>query len=230
MSRVCVYTAIYGDYDTLKPMPEQDVACDYVCFTDNSALANPGRWKINRVRRPADEHPRISARFFKTLHPRIFRRGRLRMFGPRYDHTVWIDGSIRVKSASFVREFIRHIGSSGWSMFVHPDRNCIYPEAALSMTMPKYFDQPIAAEIEAYRAEGYPSENGLIATGLIARSTSADLSAVEEMWWNQIMRWTYQDQLSLPVVLWRLNRSCDLVRKNLWSNEWFDWIPHRRQD
>src|SRR5437879_1575817 len=79
----------------------------------------------------------------------------------------------------------------------------IYAEAEFSKTMPKYFDQPIAEQIESYRAEGYPARMGLIATGLIARSTAADLSAIEEMWWDENLRWSYQDQLSLPVVLWR---------------------------
>ncbi|MGZ5513433.1 MAG: glycosyltransferase domain-containing protein, partial [Chthoniobacterales bacterium] len=146
MPRVCVYTAICGGYDTLKPIPEQDVACDYLCFSDDAGLTSPGPWKIMPVSSSKRAHPRMRARFFKTLHHRLFKRGRLSSAGilaPRYDYTVWIDGSIQVKSASFVREFLQHIGASGWSMFVHPDRNCIYPEAEFSMTMPKYFDQPI---------------------------------------------------------------------------------------
>ncbi len=234
MARVCVYTAICGNYDTLKPVPEQDVPCDYVCFSDDIRLTNPGQWKILPVEDAGQRHPRMRARFPKILHHRIFPRGRLRrvrsLFAPRYTHTLWIDGSIRVKSASFVREFVQHIGAAGWSMFIHPDRSCIYPEAEFSTSMPKYFDQPVMAQAAAYRAEGYPAENGLIASGLIARSTSADLSEIEEMWWSENVRWSYQDQLSLPVVLWRLKRNCDLVRKNLWSNEWFDWMPHHRQD
>lgn len=232
MPRTCVYTAICGGYDTLKPIPEQDVACDYICFSDDPGLTNPGPWKILPAVCEDQRHPRMRARVFKTLHHRLFKRGRLRgrIFGPRYAHTVWIDGSIQVKSASFVREFVQHIGASGWSMFVHPDRDCIYPEAEFSMTMPKYRDQPIAGQVAAYRAEGYPADNGLMATGLIARSTMADLNAIEKMWWNENLRWSYQDQLSLPVVLWRLRRSYDPVQKNLWSNEWFDWIPHRRED
>jgi hypothetical protein len=212
--------------------------CDYICFTDDQALANPGNWKIIHAPRLPEEHPRMSAKFFKILNHRIFQRGRLsyarsffqKLFAPRYDYTVWIDGSIQVKSAQFVREFVQQVGPSGWSMFVHPDRNCIYPEAEFSRTMAKYQSQPIVAQIEAYRAEGYPAGNGLIAPGLTARSTAVDLSAIEEMWWQENLRRSYQDQLSLPVVLWRLRRSYDPVRKNLWSNEWFDWIPHRRDD
>ncbi len=33
--RVCIYTAICGDYDKLKPQPNQTVECDFLCFTDN---------------------------------------------------------------------------------------------------------------------------------------------------------------------------------------------------
>lgn len=236
MRRICVYTAIFGAYDPLRRVPEQDVACDYVCFTDNPALANPGRWRIIHAPILPERHPRMRAKFFKILHHRIFARSRLaygglireRFFGGRrYDHTVWIDGSIQVKSSSFVREFTKQVGASGWSMLVHPDRSCIYTEAQFSKTMLKYREQPIDPQIEAYKAEGYPADNGLIANSLIARSTSADLTAINEMWWSENVRWTYQDQLSLPLVLWRLGRSYDPVQKNLWANEWFNWIPHR---
>jgi TOD1/MUCI70, glycosyltransferase-like domain len=237
MRRVCVYTAIYGDYDTLKPIPEQDVACDYVCFTDNPLLRNPGSWSVIYTPVLLDQHPRIRARFFKVLHDRVFKQARLayplsilqRLFRKRtrYDYTVWIDGSIQVKNSAFVREFTDHVRLSGWSMFLHPDRSCIYAEAEVSKTMAKYREQPIGEQIEAYRTEGYPVDNGLMATGLIARSTSADLSAINERWWIENMQWTYQDQISLPVVLWRLGRTYDAVQKNLWTNEWFDWVPHR---
>jgi hypothetical protein len=237
MGHVCVYTAIFGDYDELKPIPEQDVACDCVCFTDNPLVRNPGKWRIIHAPVLLDQHPRIRARFFKILHDRVFKEARLadptsllqRFFRgrTRYDRTIWIDGSIQIKSSAFAREFTDYIGPSGWSMFIHPNRNCIYTEAEVSKTMAKYFDQPIDEQIEAYRTEGYPVENGLVATGLIARSTSADLTAINEGWWNENIRWSYQDQLSLPLVLWRLGRRYDPVQKNLWTNEWFDWIPHR---
>ena len=236
MGRVCVYTAIFGNYDPLREVPKQDVPCDYVCFTDDPALVRPKQWRVVHAPILPDLHPRMRSKFFKILHHKIFSRGRLtygrswreRIFGgPRYDHTVWIDGSIQVKSPAFVREFIEHVGDTGWSMFVHPDRNCVYAEAELSKSMPKYQQQPIDRQMEAYIAEGYPAENGLIASGLIARSTSADLAAIESMWWDENQRWTYQDQLSLPVVLSRLGRSYDPVQKQLWANEWFDWIPHQ---
>jgi hypothetical protein len=237
MRRVCVYTAIFGDYDPLREVPAQDVACDYVCFTDNPALLRPKQWQVIHAPILPELHPRMRSKFFKILHDRVFARGRLRFgqsfwkrrFRPRYDDTVWIDGSIQIKSPSFVREFTDHVAGSGWSMFIHPNRRCIYAEAEFSKTMRKYGGQPIDGQMEAYKAEGYAAGNGLIATGLIARSTSADLTAINEMWWDENMRWSYQDQLSLPVVLSRLGKSYDPVQKQLWSNEWFDWIPHRSE-
>jgi hypothetical protein len=107
MSRICIYTAIYGGYDDLKPIVDQDVPCDFVCFTDRE-LVNPGGWQIFHVEMQ-ENHPRMRAKFFKLLSHRIFRHGQLQLGLPwyrrwlprrRYTSTIWIDGSVKVKSTS----------------------------------------------------------------------------------------------------------------------------------
>ena len=173
---------------------------------------------------------------FKILNHRVFLQGFpiwkdwARPFSPRriYDYTVWIDGSIQVKSADFVDRVISSISDGGWAMFRHPDRNCIYDEAHVAVQMKKYQNVPIMGQIAHYRDEGCPRNNGLFAAGIIARRTRAPrLSAINRAWWRENQRWTYQDQLSLPVVLWRLGAGCDAIESHLWYNDLFDWIPHR---
>ena len=127
----------------------------------------------------------------------------------------------------FAAEFVRCVGPAGLSMFPHPDRACIYDEVLASRGMAKYAGLPLAEQVASYRAEGFPAQAGLIAAGLIARrSGQPALARIEAAWWAENLRWTYQDQLSLPVVLWRLGAGYDPVPLNLWNNPWFDRADH----
>jgi hypothetical protein len=96
--------------------------------------------------------------------------------------------------------------------------------------MPKYHNLPLHDQVATYRAEGYPEHHGLMACTVIARHFNDDrLECINEAWWQENLRWTYQDQLSLPVVLWRQGLAYDAVEMNLWNNDWFTWAPHRSE-
>lgn len=231
--RSCIYTAIYGGYDRLQQPVRQRTDCDFLCFTDADWPARIGAWQIVRSHRRRGLHPRLRAKYFKVMSHEVFPDGclawRYRPFGPRpaYDRLIWIDGCLTIKSPDFAAEFGAHVGANGWSMFVHPDRACIYDELQASAGMLKYRGLPLAAQIEAYRQEGFPAGAGLMAGGLIARDPHRKtLAGINRAWWAENLRWSYQDQLSLPVVLWRLGRSFDPVRLDLWNNAWFDRGDH----
>jgi hypothetical protein len=236
--QACIYSAIYDQYDILKAQPTQTVPTDFVCFTDSPRLAPIGPWRIIRNNR-RNLSPRMRAKYFKIMSHRIFPHGRLSLREAfpngiwwqvtKYDYLIWIDGSVQIKRPDFVEQVISHIGNSGWTLFVHPDRDCIYDEALASAEMRKYQGLPIHKQVENYRAEGYPEHNGLVATGIIGRNPRDDrLRAINEMWWLENVKWTHQCQLSLPVVIWRLGRSFDAINLNLWKNELLEVLPHQR--
>jgi hypothetical protein len=234
MPRAIVYTAIFGGYDTLKQPPEQDEACEFICFTDSKMPGRVGAWRVIHVRTDRSVHPRLQAKRFKLLSHRIFPNGRL---SHRYgwpsvrrhaDLSIWIDASLQIKSSTFVRDMRRKLDDGGWAMFVHPDRNCIYDEASASVIMQKYEGLPILPQVDAYRSI-VPPQAGLYACGVIVRREPPTnlLKQANELWWEENLKWTYQDQLSLPFVIRRVPGSEPVeIRNNLWKNQWFDFIPH----
>ncbi len=236
---VCIYTAIYGDYDDLKAQPVQSVPTDFICFTESTRLHARAPWTIIRNNRLPGLHPCMRAKYYKVLSHRIFPNGRLslseaftfglrRVFTP-YDYTIWIDGNAQIRTSVFAETVISYIGQSGWAMFDHPERDCIYDEMVVSARMPKYHELPLAAQVESYRAEGHPSHNGLKACGVIARDArSQDLRDVNETWWQENLKWSFQDQLSLPVTLRRLGKSCDTIEGCLWRNDLVEWAGHTK--
>lgn len=214
-ARIVVYTAIFGGYDRLKPQPEIP-GVEYVCFTDDRSLAT-SPWRLV-VERPRHAHPRMSAKHYKLFPHRVL---------PRNPLTVWIDGSVAIKRSDFPEVFLSHVNESGMALLPHPDRDDIYDEAELSIKMRKYFDQPILEQVEHYRAEGYPAKNGLWACTVMARDArNRRLRRLHRRWMRHNRRWSYQDQISLPFLLWRMDMKPGVFPYNLWDNEWFDWHDH----
>lgn len=229
-----VYTAIVGGHDSLKQPIPQDESCDFICFTDARIPSRADGWRVINVRRDPKIHPRMQAKWFKLLSHRVFPRGRLALrFAPlsprpRTDLSIWVDGSFRIKTAKFVRDIRAALGGHDWAMFTHPDRDCIYDEARVSATMVKYRGLPVGPQVESYRPV-VPPHGGLYACSIIARRepVSDRIRFANEQWWAENLRWTYQDQLSLPYVLRKIPK-CEphAIPGQLRRNGWFDIVPH----
>ncbi len=183
----------------------------------------------------------MRAKWFK-MHPHVlFPRGRLalstsliggiRRLGRAYDYTIWIDGSLEVTGPSFAEDVVARMGTSGLCVFPHPDRDCIFDEAVASSHWAKYKGEKLLEQAEAYRQEGYPAHAGLVAAGILVRATSAShLCDIDGDWWQENLRWTCQDQVSLPVVWWRHGRTFDVLDAPLWTNAWFRYHNHPREE
>jgi hypothetical protein len=213
-----VYTAIYGDYDILNPVPADCQSADiaYVCFTDNDAVAAPG-WQV-RVEKPRFSHPRMAAKYYKTLSHVVL---------PEYDATLWIDASFQIEDPLFANDAFSYLDVADIALFPHPDRGCIYDEAKVSVTMEKYTNQPIKEQVEYYLASGHPRSAGLFACGIIARSSrSTSVRKLNELWMIENIRFTYQDQLSMAYLLRRLHIRPAIFARRLWMCGWGSWQPH----
>jgi len=230
--KVCIYTAIFGNYDDLKEQPEQTVPCDFICFTDSPTLQAPG-WEIRRIKGNPRLHPRLQAKYYKLMCHRLFRAqgawGSDFLRNPKtcYDITIWIDGSIAIESSRFAEEVVSCLDRYGMAMVVHPDRDCIYDEVSVCRDFPKYRNLPLQKQADYYKKKGYPEKNGLMAAGLIARDMrKKKLTTINRQWWNENLRWTYQDQLSLPFILWKNRYGYDPINLNLWNNHLFSVKDH----
>src|SRR5947209_6787657 len=229
-----VYTAVFGGFDTLKQPAAQDEPCEFICFTDARMPRRVGAWRVIHIPADGDVPPRMQAKRFKLLSHKIFPSGRLAVgyapfsHRPRSDLSIWIDGSLRIKSPAFITDMRKKLGNGDWAMFVHPWRDCIYEEAASSIALPKYQSMPIMEQVNDYRSI-VPAHAGLYGCGVIARREPASdrMMKVNELWWNENLRWTAQDQLSLPYVLRKIG-DCEPreIQEDLFSNQWFDFIPH----
>lgn len=227
-SRVCVYTAICGGYDDLKPQPRQSIPCDFICFSDDPDRPAVEPWRVVRLRGYDGEQPRKRSKVPKILVHEAF--ASIGNTSGEYDVTIWIDGCIQILRENFVATFVDAVRSTGIAAVPHPDRDCIFEDAHASLgnaTGHKYVRTSIVEQISRYRAAGYPEHNGIFAGGLIARDMRRPaIRSLNTAWWNEVETWSLQDQLALPYVLWKHGIRCEPVNVNLWRNPLFESWPH----
>src|SRR5207244_2518916 len=96
---------------------------------------------------------------------------------------------------------LAELGADDALFMSHPWRDCIYDEREASHPNPKYDGQPTDEQVTSYRDQGHPEHWGLIHSGLIVRRDNERVRAFDESWWQEIVRWSIQDQLSLPPLL-----------------------------
>lgn len=208
-----IYTTIFGGYDELKPQPMFENV-KYVCYSDTS-LDDKGVWEVRVTQEFKQLSPRMKAKWFKCNSHKLFD-----------EKSVFMDGSFALtKNAIGLIMRFNHYG-----VFKHPQRNCIYPEAQVSIRMQKYFRQPIQEQVDYYRGCGMPKEFGLWACGMLIRDTSKETERINEAWWEQNLKWSYQDQLSFPFVLWREKLRVETIEENEYNNPYFNILNHNRND
>jgi hypothetical protein len=238
VKKIAIYTAIFGGYDELKPPVPQDVDCEFLCFSDAALPKTVGAWQTIRVNRDQAIHPRMRAKWFKLMPHEVFPGGRLgwkfslcagRIFDrPQYGATIWCDGSLRIKGPTLARDIAELVKDGSIAVFKHPDRDCIFEEVGASASMVKYAGLPLSEQVEHYRRAGTPAHCGLFACGVIGRTEPPSSATIEfdNAWWQENVKWTYQDQLSFAHLVHQRKMLVRTIPGNLWNNKYFDLVAH----
>lgn len=216
---VALYSALYGQYDSIKPVPSTTYPC--VMYTDSDEAAVRARelgWQARVVRHyvatlrgsAAVTGPMLAHKWWKCHPERAL---------PDTEISLWLDASMEVIIPDYVERCLTALGDDDWAMVRHPARHCIYPEADFSATLARYDAPSVRAQAEWYRHIGHPANWGLMATGANVRRHTAAVLEVGDQWWIECVNWSHQDQLSLPVLL-RLNE--EKVRYN-YNLPWHSW-------
>lgn len=186
---VVVYTATFGDYDIPITPKTLDSRVRYVVFTDDPALRAEPPWEV--VALDATGDPRMLARRVKVLAHEYL---------PDAEYSIWIDANLElgILPADILRQTTGH---DLW-VFEHPERDCVYDEAAHCVTLAKADADAIYRQVERYRKAGYPQNAGLAATAMVVRRHTDEVQAFNRAWWAEIEAGTPRDQLSFDYAAW----------------------------
>src|SRR5919106_636495 len=134
---IAVYTAIFGGYDELQPQPSVQ-GVDFICFTDDPLLSVPP-WSVKPIA-PRHPDPRIASRWPKLFPHRVL---------PRHRFTVYVDGSIRLRSSDSITRLLSILKGRSIALFPHPDRDSTQQEAEASLEMNKYEGLPLREQVSS---------------------------------------------------------------------------------
>ena len=193
---IAVVTAIYGDYDPVPPLPPG--FNQYIIVTDKPVESD---W-YNIVMPPFSNNPRLSAKL-PRMRPDLF---------CSTEYSVWMDATLRDRNG-WIAENARRMFEEGREFITweHPERKCLFEEAAFSINVEKYKDQPIEQQARYYSMKGMPEQWGLYANGTIGRKHTDRIKDLGNEWLLHNIMWSIQDQVSLSYVLWSRG-----IRPSVW--------------
>jgi hypothetical protein len=230
--RVAIYSSIMGGYEaTAKPLPH-DLPCPAYMFTDRTDLARQCRsagWRPIVSNGPyghfepdpangdpAVVRPMLAHKYWKTHPVEAMETAEQH----NVDVSVWMDGSMqvggRLPGQEFVDRCLGALGDDDWSLMRHPWRSCIYDEAVYSSTLIYRYDSAAMMRQHDHYRDGWahPSHWGLFATGMMVRRHTKAVTELGEAWWWHNLKWSHQDQISLPVLIRTASGARDDFRWN----------------
>jgi hypothetical protein len=240
-NKYAIITSIYGDYDNIK---EHDIQnkdlVDWYCFTDNKNMKS-NTWNI--INTPYHLHDKDTSLFskYKNYYKNVnkiqdsktynmmcakyykIKSHNIDILQP-YDYFIWIDGSILLQP-HFIENMISNCNNYELINFKHSVRDNIKDEYKLSITIPKYKKQDLKTQYYTYLNSGFTDKIGLFENTIFARRNNEKINNIFDKWWIHNLKYSYQDQISYPFVLWQSNFIPDgIIKSNVFNNTDYSYV------
>jgi hypothetical protein len=238
--KIAIITSIYGNYDNFKSQDNvhDSDTVDWFCFTDNAEITSSKKWKIittpyhsvinsdylqykNYYNNIESDNVKnmMSAKYYKLQSHHV---GLLQ----KYDYYVWIDGSIFLRD-----EFIKNISSlinQDYNLinFKHSVRDNIKDELSASMYA-KYDNQNLKYQYSQYINDGFEDKVGLFENTIFIRKNVNYINKLFDLWWVHNLKYSFQDQISYPYVLWKSGIKVDkVINENVFNNKKYSFVNY----
>lgn len=213
--RAVVYTAITGNYDSLKDPLFTDDNLSYVCITNNVNIKS-GIWDVKYIE---DNH-------MDNIHLARHIKMNPHVYFPDYEISIWVDGKFRILDDLRVYA-ARYRRQSNILCFPHPERSCICDELAACILWTNGINKSMIMQVADYLKEGFPTHYGLYDTGCIVRfHNDASVKRVMKQWEDEVTKYSFRDQLSFPYVCWKNGYTPDICDLDIGRNHWLSYKGH----
>jgi hypothetical protein len=185
MKKIC-FTSLFSDYDDLKEPQKPSADWDFVCFTDQDIKSDT--WNIVKV---DGGNSRKISRKYKI--PNLF---------PEYDLSLYLDATFEIKRQHL--DTFALSKTDGIWLNAHPQRKCLYEEAAIIIEKNLDDTEVVTKQIERYRAEGLPEHWGLWRCGIMVRNPKDEkITEMCELWMKEVEENSWRDQPSFSYACWK---------------------------
>lgn len=193
--KIAVYTVLYGDYDSIKPVKTKNVLCDYYIFTDQQVPVNSGWEKMDFEFPKEIKNNNILKNRYLKMHPHI-------LF-PEYEYSIYLDAVFTIELDIY--RLMGRMGEHIIGLFDHHrGTQCLYEEAKILKRINKVPSADIDKQMIKYEKEGFPHNFGFVECGLIIRKhNDKKCIIIMETWWDQFIKGAKRDQLSFMYSIWK---------------------------
>jgi hypothetical protein len=142
---------------------------------------------------------------------------------PEYDAYIWIDSSFTVQEG-LIEWMVQQLGDADCAFFSHLHRSSIVDEADFvnqqmkagnQYLLARYSGQKMTEQVNSYIDSGFNTAFGLYGGGLFIRRNTPKVNHAFDHWYIENTKWTIQDQLSLPYILWKHDLKFKVIDKHL---------------
>ena len=241
MNKKVIYTSVFGcTEENNYHLHEPDVPLagwDFICFTDNPNFKSD-LWDVKLVKPLYEDGARNAKRY--KLKPHIFLKD--------YDISIWHD--IEVKITKDIDSLVTDMLSENNLAILNHElcgrtvsgdlnvRKCVYEEARFIQWLgdnnpkKKYKDNMdiIHAQVDRYRKEGYPENNGLARTTVMfMRHNEDDVKQQMGIWWEEMKYGSRRDQISFNYSAWKNDFKFSYIQEDIDDNSYFLYMKKWRQ-
>lgn len=223
MKKIAIYTALTGNYDSLKDPVVIDPRCDYICFT-NQIPSHESVWKYRGI--PVNIKNLALLSRYPKMHPHT-------LLG-EYEYSVYMDANIQIVNSDFYQRIFAKIEKEiSLSGIKHPFRDCPYNEgyAVFTYGLDSFF--AIIRTLRFLKKENFPKHYGMFEANVILRKHSdKKIQKQCEDWWDLINHYSKRDQLTYSYTLWKNHIAFDhLIPENESARNYsgFSFTPHTRK-
>jgi len=240
-NKIAIITAIYGNYDNIKEHNIQSKdSVDWYCFTNNKNMKSKQWTIINKPYHTEDDEDSIFHKYknyySKNSNNKIKNMMNAKYYKikshkidilKKYDYIVWIDGSIFLQN-NFINN-IQSLINKNYQLinFKHSVRNNINDETFVSKKLLKYQNQDLDNQYKTYIEEGFQDNFGLFENTIIIRKNNKKINKLFDDWWIHNLKYSYQDQISYPFVLWKNKMNPDfIINENVFNNREYSYVDY----
>jgi len=203
MKKFALYTALFGKigrgvHTPLVSIPDVDRSCftDLDIKHDFYQIRKMNLDPLAAVRRQ---------RFIKICIPdEIF---------DNYEHSVYVDCK---RNSVIDFEWLLNFMEPGSDLVTrrHKTRDCVYSEGRICIDKRIDDEATILKQLDFYRSKNYPVHNGLHYSFILLRRHTKKLKEFSRLWWEQLEKYSFRDQISLPYVAWKHNMKISICARN----------------
>ncbi len=200
--KVVVYTALFGNIDSIIEPLVVDENCDYYIITDQD-IPEHSIWKRKNVDLSAVNgyNNRKKNRYYKMHSYEFF---------PEYKYCIYIDANIFIYGR--LSELVQYVNpETGIGIHNMPNRGDIYEEIFARSLIDSRDLGILERQKKDYQQLGFKNVEGMFECNVIITKVGKTSEIIMKKWWEEYKKYPARDQVSLPFVLWDLGISQDKI-------------------